>query len=145
MDGFLSNPGFQHIATTILEKLDVSSILSCREVNDKWKDFIDQNSIVWKRLLRQMEFEKVYSENGIEKTTIERFPDWKIVFEFYGKSGVEDLKDFVMAMHKPYQYLRENPQLRIRAMSPIHVAALIGHHKLIHLLLEEPLINFEPV
>ena len=95
--------------------------------------------------------EKIYDDKllkseemfvGNKCTVLEMFPDWKDVFDYFEFHGdVSKLKDFVLALQEPYHYLRTAKHFWFEIMSPAHVEAFRGHHKLIQLLLESPL-NF---
>ena len=42
---------FSHLVIQIFEKLDNKSLTKCREVRKSWQKFIDENNIVWIRIV----------------------------------------------------------------------------------------------
>ena len=49
MDQFVKTPGLQHIARLILEHLDHKTLMSCRRVNQSWKELVDDSNFWLKR------------------------------------------------------------------------------------------------
>ena len=138
MDEILKNEGFQHIASIIFDNLDVKSILRCREVNTTWAKKIDKDKILWKRRLQKLKIEKFYpNEDGEKMTILNRFPEWHRVFEFYeNQVDTADLKNFVVALESPCNYMRNWNTMDLYPWSPVHLEATRGRHKLIRLFLD---------
>ena len=77
---------------------------------------------------------------------IEAFPDWKNIFDYYEKEAAEGkldkVREFVCALQCPYNYLltrkadSQCSDFMYTIISPLHVEAYRGHHKLIHMLLQ---------
>ena len=129
--------GFHHITLIIFDNLDVESIFRCREVNTTWAKKIDEDKLLWKRQLEKLKMEKFYpNENGQKLTILNRFPEWHRVFEFYENQVVTtDLKNFVVALNSPCNFMRNLNTVDLYPLSPVHLEATRGLHKLIRLIL----------
>ena len=45
------HPRFKHVAKQIFAKLDRNSLKNCREVDKSWQNCIDDQSILWKKIV----------------------------------------------------------------------------------------------
>ena len=138
MDSIVKNEGLRDITLLIFDNLDTKSILRCREVNQTWMKKIDEDKILWKRRLQKLKIEKLYvNENGAKMTIMERFPDWYRVFDFYeNQVDTSNLKNFVIALESPCNYMRNLNAIDLYPFSPVHLEATRGRHKLIRFILE---------
>ena len=47
MNNFIVNPGFQHIGLNIFKNLDHQSLMNCRNVNEEWRNILNNNPRFW--------------------------------------------------------------------------------------------------
>ena len=45
---------FPHISEKIFEKLNINSLKKCREVSKSWEECIDNENILWKRIVSEL-------------------------------------------------------------------------------------------
>ena len=131
----------EDVTRVILDYLDLKSIAACRQVSKGLKFIVDTNRSLWIRELRKLRYMNIYGyKNLLLRDVTEVFHDWEDVFDYFEKEADTDkLREFVCALQSPYDYLlnaatREDHE----EMSPLHVEAFRGRHKLIHILLDSP-------
>ena len=59
---------FPHLGTQILEKLDDTSLVKCREISAWWKKFVDSDKIIW---IKQIQ-ERISLSNPLVKKTLQK-------------------------------------------------------------------------
>ena len=77
---------FPYVGEDIFKNLNNKELVRCREVNKTWKDFIDNNRLIWTR--------KIYAHT---KDSTRHQIDWKIVLN---KASLEVLKKLAMALNE---------------------------------------------
>ena len=51
---------FPHISEKIFEKLNINSLKKCREVSKSWEESIDNKNIIWKRVVKNKDINKIF-------------------------------------------------------------------------------------
>ena len=74
---------FSHVGENIFKNLNNKDLVRCRGVNKTWKDFIDNNRLIWTRKIHAHTKDFTRHQN-----------DWKIVLN---KASFEVLKKLAMA------------------------------------------------
>ena len=59
---------FPHLGTQILEKLDITSLVKCREISAWWKKFVDSDKTIW---IQQIQ-ERISLSNPLVKKTLQK-------------------------------------------------------------------------
>ena len=45
---------FPHIGEQILEQLDSKTLTKCREINNLWREYIDNQKLPWTRMIKEV-------------------------------------------------------------------------------------------
>ena len=136
MEIIFRNEGLQPILTNILNHLDIDSILKCRGVCTIWKNRIDKDHLLWKRILKRIKAEKLYVDTtGSKFTILQKFHDWNLVFDFFEtRVDTTVLRDFVIALQSTCDFIRTLTDQQL--YSPVHIDANRGRHELIRVILD---------
>ena len=65
MNNFIVNPGFQHIAMNIFKNLDHQSLINCSNVNQEWRNILNNNPRFWLERARKHFSKDIYHTKWI--------------------------------------------------------------------------------
>ena len=77
---------FPHVGENIFKNLNNKELVRCREVNKTWKDFIDNNRLIWTRIIQAHTKDIKRHQN-----------DWKLVLN---KASFQVLKKLAMDLNE---------------------------------------------
>ena len=99
---------FPVVAQEVLKQLDDKSLAKCREVHKIFYNFLDNQSIFWRRKIQK----------SIKNQT--QFQDaWRVVTT---KISIEELRELAVAVEKFFKFDESDEQ-----QSPLHIGASIGN------------------
>jgi hypothetical protein len=73
---------FPHIGEQILEQLDSKTLTKCREVNNLWREYIDNQKLPWTRMIKEV---------------VEYSKQWNL---FFNSNDFQSIKEIVLAIFK---------------------------------------------
>ena len=76
MDYILQNPGLNLIGTAMFSYLDLQSLLNCQLVSKKWKNFIDNDKVLWKQQVRNCSFQNNDCQPILRFLKNRMYPQW---------------------------------------------------------------------
>ena len=99
---------FPVVGQYIFKQLDDKSLANCREVNKIWGNFLDHDSLLWKRRIQK------YDKNQTEFQEA-----WKLVTT---KVPIGKLRELALTVEKFY-----NKIVCSKQHSPLHIGADVGN------------------
>ena len=75
------NSGFYHIGKSLWHNFDIKTLIACREVSNKWKDFVD--SEFPEAIKLKNDYNMVYRSKSKKKHYYHVFRCWKPCFRYF--------------------------------------------------------------
>ena len=99
IETIFQNPGLYHIGKNVLTRLDMKSLLNCREVSNSLRDFIDTQI---KALDLKRDYNAIFEHKARRgKTVLDVHKHWAPVFDYVrNDAGTYEFKVFVIFMNK---------------------------------------------
>ena len=111
METLIQNPGLQFLAQNIFAYFDHANLLKCRKVTQSWKNYIDNDSFLWKNLCK-MKVSKTDSDQKL-----------KAILKF--------ISDYMTGQENDL-----NKEKAAFSMSAIHLACQIGDLEIVKFLFD---------